>query len=61
MGLTGSASRAFLYGCNKVEVVGLQRFLEVLDERKHVAGRERGLLTGMNHRIQQSLYTVGGG
>ncbi|KAH8801535.1 hypothetical protein F5884DRAFT_807026 [Xylogone sp. PMI_703] len=49
MGLTGSASRAFLYGCNKIEVIGLERFLKVLDRRKDVEGRERGLLTVSNH------------
>jgi monolysocardiolipin acyltransferase len=46
MGLTGSISRGFLYACNDTEVIGLDRFLETLDQRKDVAGRERGLITG---------------
>ncbi|KAI1125195.1 acyltransferase [Nemania abortiva] len=49
MGLTASLSRAFLYGLNSVEVIGLQRFLDILDERKDVAKRQRGLLTVCNH------------
>jgi hypothetical protein len=32
---------------NKTEVVGLDRFLDTLDRRKDVEGRERGLITGM--------------
>ena len=46
MGLTGTLSRGFLYGLNYTEVIGLDRFLEILDKRKDVDGRERGLLTG---------------
>jgi len=46
MGLTGSMSRAFLYGLNYMEVSGLERFIETLDKRKDVKGRERGLITG---------------
>jgi len=46
MGLTGSISRGFLYGLNRTEVVGLDRFLETLDRRRDVEGRERGLITG---------------
>lgn len=46
MGLTGGLSRAFLYGLNHVEVVGLDRFLSLLDRRKDVDARERGLVTG---------------
>ena len=47
MGLTGSISRGFLYGLNRIEVFGLDNFLETLDRRKDVEGRERGLITGM--------------
>jgi monolysocardiolipin acyltransferase len=47
MGLTGSLSRAFYYGLNNVEVVGLNGFLQTLDRRKDVDGRERGLITGI--------------
>jgi monolysocardiolipin acyltransferase len=46
MGLTGSISRGFLYGLNRIEVFGLDGFLETLDRRKDVEGRERGLITG---------------
>ncbi|KAI0455186.1 acyltransferase [Xylaria acuta] len=49
MGLTASLSRVFLYGLNSVEVTGLQRFLDILDKRKDVDGRQRGLLTVCNH------------
>ncbi|KAI0432223.1 acyltransferase [Xylaria sp. FL1042] len=49
MGLTASLSRVFIYGLNSVEVTGLQRFLDVLDKRKDVSKRQRGLLTVCNH------------
>ena len=39
-------SRGFLYGLNRVEVVGLDRFLDTLDKREDIYGRERGLITG---------------
>lgn len=47
MGLTGSLSRGFLYGLNRIEVFGLDHFLETLDRRKDIEGREKGLITGM--------------
>jgi hypothetical protein len=47
MGLTGSLSRGFLYGLNYMEVTGLDGFLETLDRRGNIEGRERGLITGM--------------
>jgi monolysocardiolipin acyltransferase len=50
MGLTGAVSQGFLYGLNKTEAVGLGRFLETLERRKDVEGRERGLITGNVHR-----------
>lgn len=46
MGLTGSISRIFLYGLNRTEVIGLDKFLDTLNQRKDVEGRERGLITG---------------
>ncbi|KAK6952985.1 hypothetical protein Daesc_005282 [Daldinia eschscholtzii] len=46
MGLTAALSRSFLYGLNSVEVTGLERFLEILDQRKDVEKRQRGLITG---------------
>lgn len=57
MGLTASLSRVFLYGLNTVEVVGLQKFLEILDERKDVDKRQRGLLTGKPPLILSMPYT----
>ncbi|KAI1805801.1 hypothetical protein F4811DRAFT_560844 [Daldinia bambusicola] len=49
MGLTAALCRTFLYGLNSVEVTGLERFLEVLDQRKDVEKRQRGLITVSNH------------
>jgi monolysocardiolipin acyltransferase len=46
MGITGAISRTFLYGFNKTEAIGLDRFLELLDSRKDVESRKRGLITG---------------
>jgi monolysocardiolipin acyltransferase len=46
MGITGAISRTFLYGLNKTEAIGLDRFLEILDARKDVEKRDRGLITG---------------
>ena len=46
MGLTAALSRGYLYTLNTVEVTGLDQFLEILDQRKDVAKRERGLITG---------------
>jgi len=47
MGVTAGICRSFLYGLNRTETVGLERFLELLDGRKDIESRERGLLTGM--------------
>ncbi|CAK7213970.1 Lyso-phosphatidylcholine acyltransferase [Sporothrix bragantina] len=49
MASTGMICRSFLYGFNNVEVVGLDSFLKLLDERKDVAARKRGLITVSNH------------
>ncbi|RYP78298.1 hypothetical protein DL770_006897 [Monosporascus sp. CRB-9-2] len=49
MGLTAALSRGFIYTFNSVEVTGLQKFLNLLDKRKDVEGRERGLITVSNH------------
>jgi len=46
IGFIGSFSRSFLYGLNNMEVTGLEGFLETLEKRKDVGGRERGLITG---------------
>ncbi|KAK8066078.1 hypothetical protein PG997_012825 [Apiospora hydei] len=46
LGATSMLCRGFLYGLNTVETTGLDRFLEILDQRKDVDKRERGLITG---------------
>jgi hypothetical protein len=47
MGMAGMISKVFLFGLNKVEVIGLPRFLEVLDRRRDPEKRQRGLITGV--------------
>lgn len=47
MGLTGTISRTFLLAGQRLEVYGLDEFLVLLDGRKDVEDRERGLITGM--------------
>ncbi|KAI0512775.1 acyltransferase [Xylaria bambusicola] len=49
MGVTAGLSRLFIYGLNSVEVTGLERFLDILDKRKDVDKRQRGLITVCNH------------
>jgi len=56
MGVTGFLSRSFLFGLNNTEVIGLDRFLEVLDGRKDVSARERGLLTGTSHPLCSEIW-----
>jgi hypothetical protein len=46
MGFIGFLSRAFMYGASRPEVHGADKFLQLLDERKDVAKRRRGLITG---------------
>ncbi len=46
MGVTGLLSKGFIYGLNRVEVVGLDGFLRILDSRRDVEKRQRGLVTG---------------
>ncbi|KAI9792197.1 MAG: hypothetical protein M1816_002737 [Peltula sp. TS41687] len=45
MSMASLLSRSFLYGASKTEIQGLDEFLQILDERKDIDGRERGLLT----------------
>ncbi|KAG9246702.1 hypothetical protein BJ878DRAFT_436722 [Calycina marina] len=49
MGFISSVSKAFLYGLSNVEVTGLDRFLDILEKRKDIEGRGRGLITVSNH------------
>lgn len=51
MATTGMLCRSFLYGLNDVEVVGLDNFLKLLDARKDVEARQRGLITGTLCRL----------
>ena len=46
MGVVGLLSRGFLAGLSNLEVNGMDKFLQLLDERKDVQGRQRGLVTG---------------
>lgn len=45
--MAGFLCRSFLYGVNRTEAHGLDRFLDVLEERKDEKARTRGLITGM--------------
>lgn len=47
MGVTGFLSRTFLLAGNRMEVNGLDKFLRLVDERRDVDERQRGLITGM--------------
>ncbi|KAF2086432.1 hypothetical protein K490DRAFT_44105 [Saccharata proteae CBS 121410] len=49
MAATGLLCRGFLRGLSNLEVRGQDRFLELLDQRRDVGGRERGLITVANH------------
>ena len=60
MGLTAALSKGFLYTFNSVEVTGLDGFLKILDERKDVGKRERGLITGTYLSTQPTILCSGG-
>ncbi|KAF2144237.1 uncharacterized protein K452DRAFT_223839 [Aplosporella prunicola CBS 121167] len=49
MGFIGLLCRGFLLGFSNLEVNGLEKFLALLDKRKDVEGRQRGLVTVSNH------------
>ncbi|KAF2278018.1 uncharacterized protein EI97DRAFT_395750 [Westerdykella ornata] len=49
MGTVGMLCCSFLYGLSRTEVHGLDEFLQLLDEREDVEGRQRGLITVSNH------------
>lgn len=46
MGVTGAISRLVLFGANTTELHGLGDFLEMLEQRRDVKNRKRGLITG---------------
>lgn len=47
IGFAGFLSRSFLYGANRIEVIGLDAFCDLLDRRADIENRERGLITGI--------------
>ncbi|KAB5569979.1 acyltransferase-like protein [Coniochaeta sp. 2T2.1] len=49
LGVSSCISKTFLFGLNKTEVYGLQRFLEMVDDREDPAKRTKGLITVSNH------------
>ncbi len=51
-------SKGFIYGLNGVEEVGLDGFLRILDRRKDVEKRQRGLITGGFGLKSDLLHTV---
>ena len=46
MGFIGILTRTFMYGANSMETHGLDGFLNLVDERRVIDERERGLITG---------------
>lgn len=56
MGIVGALTRSFMYGLNSMETHGLDSFLDLLDKRKDVDQRERGLITGK--RVPERLSTI---
>lgn len=51
IGIISSMAKTFLYGFNNIEVTGLDKFLEILDRRKDIEGRHRGLITGRESKV----------
>lgn len=51
LGLVGFLSRTFLYAFNRTEVQGVEKFMELLDERRDERSRTRGLLTGESNVV----------
>ena len=45
-GFIGALARGWMTGANHSEAHGLDRFMELLDKRENIEGRERGLITG---------------
>ncbi|TLD14317.1 uncharacterized protein PgNI_04762 [Pyricularia grisea] len=57
IGLSVAVSKGFLYGLNKVETIGLERFVELLDQRRDVQKRTKGLITAII-AVGQSVLTT---
>ncbi|KAF1961765.1 hypothetical protein CC80DRAFT_531584 [Byssothecium circinans] len=49
MSAVGLLCSGFLNGLNRSDAPGLDKFLELLDERRDIEGRQRGLITVSNH------------
>jgi monolysocardiolipin acyltransferase len=47
MGTVGVLVRTFFHGLSRPTVTGLEEFTKLLDERKNVNERQRGMITGM--------------
>lgn len=56
IGFIGSLSRLFLFGANHTEVHGLDGFLELLDKRRDLQARTRGLITGKFALLSLALF-----
>ena len=50
MGIVGTLTRAFMHGPNWQDTHGLDGFLELLEKRADIDGRQRGLITGMRQQ-----------
>ena len=46
MGFIGILTRTFMYGANSMETHGLDGFLNLVDGRRDIDQRQRGLITG---------------
>lgn len=46
MGVIGILTRTFMYGANSMETHGVDKFLNLVDERRDIDQRQRGLITG---------------
>ena len=55
MGIVGTLTRAFMHGLNWQDAHGIDGFLELLDKRADIDGRQRGLITS---RPQPSIIDV---
>ncbi len=56
MGTIGVLSRLFMFGANRTEVHGLEKFLVLLDEREDIESRRRGLITG--EQVRSSIPQI---
>ena len=47
MGFIGGVSRLFMTGPNSTKAYGMEKFMDMLDDREDIERRRRGLITGM--------------